>query len=120
MCKSNVWSKGMSLTINDELFVAALKEYLMNKRNSLDIYKDIPENLICINRAKMFFYKFPIPMFNESQLKTFPNSEPRLIPSINVLGIAKNIINEQTEYYEGWEPQQRGKKIMDAFFTQHP
>ena len=65
----------------------------------------------------MFFYPFPSPMFNMSQKKEWQNGSPRTISAINVLGIAKEVNNDNVIFYEGWEPNKRGEMIMNRFFV---
>ena len=67
--------------------------------------------------AKMFYYQFPSHMFNKSQPMTWRNTMPRIISAINLLGIVKEVDGDNIVFYEGWDPQKRGEKIMKEFFV---
>ena len=55
-------------------------------------------------------------MYNKSQPRTQYNY-PRLISGINLFSIAKQVEGDKVVFYEGWNPQQRGEKIMKEFFV---
>ena len=103
---------GNNLEVDDELFLKTIKAYW----STYEEYELIPEQLL-IEHAKMFYYQFPSPMYNKSQPRTRPNSMPRTIQGINVLGIAKEVDGDKVVFYEGWDPQKRGEKIMKEFFV---
>ena len=42
---------------------------------------------------------------------------PRTISSINLLGIVKDVDGDNIVFYDGWDPQKRGEKIMKEFFV---
>ena len=73
--------------------------------------------MLLIDKAQMFFYKFPSPMFNKSQPKTRKNTTPRTISAINLLGIVREDDGDNVVFYDGWDPQKRGEKIMKEFFV---
>lgn len=79
--------------------------------------KSIPDSVLRIDLAKMFYYQFPSPMFNKSQPRTWKNSMPRTISAINLLGIVKEIDGNRVVFYDGWDPKIRGEKIMKEFFV---
>lgn len=107
---------GIKLKVYDELFLKTTKVFWDNKTYAE--YELIPEQLRLIEHAKMFYYQFPSPMFNKSQFETWKsNSMPRTIQGINVLGIAKEVDGDKVVFYEGWDPQKRGEKIMNEFFA---
>ena len=56
-------------------------------------------------------------MFNESQPRTWRNTMPRTISAINLLGIVKDIDGDNVVFYDGWNPQKRGEKIMKKYFV---
>lgn len=115
-CRSHILSKGMKLNIYDKDYVALIKKYVGTEPISWKTRQLIPIELLRIKYAKKFFYKFPSPLFNKSQPKTWKGGMPRTIPSINVLGIAKEINEDNIVFYDGWDPQKRGEKIVNQFF----
>lgn len=42
---------------------------------------------------------------------------PRTISAINLLGIVNVIDGDNVVFYEGWDPQKRGEKIMKQYFV---
>lgn len=117
-CRNNVLAKGLNLKIFDEKYITATKQVLCSKTLSVKTRSLIPDCMLQINMAKMFYYQFPSPMFNKSQLRTWENSMPRTISAINLLGIVKEIDGEKIIFYEGWDPNERGKLIQENFFTE--
>ena len=115
--KSNQSVPGLDLKIYNELFILTIKRFIRKDRPLYLMYNDIPENLLCIENAKMFFYQFPSQMYNISQPKLSENGMPRLRGGINLFGIAKEIRNNAIDFYEGWDPEKRGKMIMKKFFV---
>ena len=109
--------KGLNLNIYDEDYIVAIKKVLCSKILSITTRKYIPDCMVCINMAKMFYYQFPSPMFNKSQPMTWRNTMPRIISAINLLGIVKEVDGDNIVFYEGWDPQKRGEKIMKEFFV---
>ena len=81
--------------------------------------KDIPDSMLRIDLAKMYYYPFPSPMYNKSQPKTWKNTMPRLISAINLLGIVKEVDGDNVIFYDGWNPQKRGDKILKEFFVKN-
>ena len=78
--------------------------------------KLIPDSMLRIDFAKMFYYQFPTPMFNQSQPRTWKNTMPRTISAINVWGIVKEVDGDKIFFYDGWDPTTRGERIMKDFF----
>lgn len=115
--KSNQRVPGLDLKIYNELFILTIKRYIRKERPSYLMYKDIPEKLLCIENAKIFFYQFPSQMYNINQPKLSENGMPRLRGGINLFGIAKEIRVDEIVFYDGWDPNKRGEKIMKKFFV---
>lgn len=113
--KDDIWSKGLKLRISDQEFIKVIRSY-WNGKDQGD-YEDIPTKVLIVEDAKMYFYKFPSPMFNKSQPKTWKNAMPRTISAINLLGIAKESDGDDLLFYDGWNPKIRGEKIMKEFFV---
>ncbi len=116
-CRNDIISKGLNLNIYDEEYISTFKKILCGKTLSLGTSKFLPDSILRIDHAKMFFYQFPSPMFNESQPRTWRNTMPRTISSINLLGIVKDVNGDNIVFYDGWDPQKRGEKIMKKFFV---
>lgn len=108
--------RGLDLKVYDEKFVDVIKEF-DNKTQGYNWYKDIPENLLCIEYAKIFFHKFPTPLYNNSQDKTWRNGTSRLLDGIDIFGIAKKVDGNNIVFYDGWNPQERGENIQNKFFS---
>jgi hypothetical protein len=115
--RNNIISKGLRLNIYDEEYIATVKKLLCGKTLSSGNSKFLPDNMLRIDHAKMFFYQFPSPMFNKSQPRTWKNTMPRTISSINLLGIVKDVDGDNIVFYDGWNPQKKGEKIMKEFFV---
>ena len=115
--RNEIMAKGLNLNIYDEEFIAAIKRVLCAKSLSLGTRKYIPDSMLRIDMAKMFFYQFPSPMFNKSQPRTCKNTMPRTRLAINLLGIVKDVDGDNVVFYEGWDPQKRGEKIVKEFFV---
>jgi len=111
-----VQSGGLKLKVYDSDFISTIKKILNGRDITDQTIEEIPDKVLCIEYAKMFFYPFTIPKSNKLNSKTFRNNMNRKIPGIDVLGIAKDINNENVTFYEGWDPQERGKKIEKEFF----
>ena len=107
---------GLNLEIYDKQFVEVIKRYDNDKRG-YHWYKDIPEKLLRIELAQMFFYEFPSPMYNTSQPRTWGNATQGEISAIDVFGIAKEVNGDKVVFYDGWNPEERGKKIQNKFFS---
>jgi hypothetical protein len=114
--RHNIWAGGLNLEIYDKQFVEVIKRYDYNKRG-YHWYKDIPEKLLRIELAQMFFYEFPSPMYNTRQPRTWRNTTKREISAIDVFGIAKDVNGDKVVFYDGWNPRERGKKIQNKFFS---
>ena len=110
-------SKGLNLNIYDEDFIIAIKKVLCSKTLSITTRKYIPDSMLRIDFAKMFYYQFPSPMFNKSQPRTCKNTMPRTRLAINIFGIVKEVDGANIVFCEGWDPQKRGEKIMKEFFV---
>jgi len=109
---------GLNLNIYDEQFISDVKKILCNKTLSMTTRKLIPDSMLRIDLAKMFYYQFPSPMFNKSQPRTCKNTMPRTRLAINLFGIVKEVDGDTVVFYDGWEPQKRGEKIMKEFFVE--
>lgn len=107
-------SKGLKLRVYDSEFINVIRLYWGTKK--YDDYELIPAKLLTIERAKMYFYQFPSPMFNKSQPRTCKNTMPRTRLAINLLGIVKEINDDHEIFYEGWNPQKKGERIVKEFF----
>lgn len=114
--KNEIRAKGLNLNIYDEQFVSDIKKILCSNSLSMTTRKSIPDSMLRIDLAKMFYYQFPTPMFNKSQPRTWKNTMPRTISAINLLGIVKEVNGDDVVFYEGWNPQKRGEKIAKEFF----
>ena len=112
-----IFSKGLKLNIYDAEYVDTIKRIMGTKQLSYDSGNLIPDSMLRIDLAKMFFYRFQIPMFNKSQQRTWKNTTPRTISAINLLGIVKEIDGENVVFFDGWDPQKRGEKIVKEFFV---
>ena len=77
---------------------------------------EIPDRVLRIEYAMMFYYPFTFPKFNKLNSKIFRNGLNREIYGIYLFGIAKDVNNENVSFYEGWDPQERGKKIEKELF----
>lgn len=119
-CRNNHWYKGLHLDIYDTGFIESIRNVLGSQTLSIQTRKSIPDSLLCISFAKIFFYQFSSLMYNRTQQRTWQNGLPRTISAINLLGIAKEIDGDKVVFYEGWNPQKRGEKIAKEFFTTSP
>lgn len=115
--RKNIFSEGLILNVYDSEYVETIKRILDTKQLSYETRALIPDSMLCIDKAKMYFYRFPSPMFNKSQPRTWKNTTPRTISSINLLGIVREGDGDNAVFYEGWNPQNRGEKIMKEFFV---
>ena len=113
--KDDIWSKGLKLRIFDQEFIKVIRLYWKGKDQG--DYEDIPSKVLIVEGAKMYFYKFPSPMFNKSQPGTWKNTMPRTISAINILGIVKEMDADRVVFYDSWNPQKRGEKIMKQYFV---
>ncbi|MBQ6186406.1 MAG: DUF1669 domain-containing protein [Prevotella sp.] len=114
--RNDIFALGLKLNIYDELFITDIKKILCTKTLSETTRNLIPDSMLRIELAKMFYYQFPLPMYNKSQSRTWKNTIPRTISAINLWGIVKEADDDNVVYFKGWDPQQRGKKIMKNFF----
>ena len=108
--REDIGSEGFKLRIYDQEFIKVIRSYWKGKDQG--DYEDIPSKVLIVEGAKMYFYKFPSPIFNKSQPRTWKNTRPRTISAINLLGIAKEIDGDNVLFYDGWDPKIRGEKIM--------
>ena len=97
------------IDIYDIRFISSIKRFIGNEELCHRSYIKIPKELFCIPSAKMFFYEFPTKLYYKMTKK--PHK------SINVLGIAKEVDGDKVVFYEGWDWQKRGEKIMNEFFV---
>lgn len=100
-------AKGLKLKVHDYEFLNVIRKFWGEK--TCDDYELIPKDILTVENAKLFYYQFPSPMCNKSQSKT--------ISAINIFGIVKEVIEDNTVFFEGWDPQKRGEKIARAFFS---
>lgn len=115
--RNDVYKNGLYLPIYDEEFIAAINIVLCSKPLSIETMKYIPDNMLRIDMAKMFYHRFPTPMFNQSQPRKWKGGMPRIISAINLWGIVKEVNGDNVVFYEGWNPQKRGEKIVKEFFV---
>ena len=115
--RDDIISKGLNLNVYDADYVDTIKKVMGSKQLSYDTRSIIPDSILRIDMAKMFFYQFPTSMFNRSQPRTWKNTMPRTISAINLLGIVKEVDGDNVVFYDGWDPQKRGEKIVKEFFT---
>lgn len=113
--RKDPWVEGVKLKIYDEFFIDSLKGYLTDAKTY--VYGKIPKNILCIEYAKMCFYKFPSPMYHRWHPQKWRNGEDGLIPSINLFSIAKEIDGDNVVFYEGWDPNKRGEIIQQRNFS---
>lgn len=115
--RNDVCKNGLYLPIYDEEFIASINKVLCSKPLSIETMKYIPDNMLRIDMAKMFFHRFPTPMFNRSQPRKWKGGMPRIISAINLWGIVEEVNVNNVVFYEGWDPQERGEKIVKEFFV---
>lgn len=108
---------GLELKIYDKEYIAAIKKVLGSETLSYTTRKNIPDYMLRINRAKMFYYQFPSPMYNKRQERMWKNYTQRTIAGINLFGIVKEVNDDKVVFYDGWDPQKRGEQIMKEFFV---
>lgn len=110
-------SRCINIIINDSSFILKIRHYIKenDEFDGLSLPDTIPEDLLCFEYATMLYFPFDSPMYNISQGKYGRYGDPRLIPGIDVLCIAKD--RKGTEFYEGWSPQERGVTIMNKYFS---
>lgn len=109
-------SKGLKLIIYDKDFIVDIKKVLCGKQLSFVTRESIPDYMLCIDKAKLFIYRFPAPLFNKSQPRVWM-SFPRTVLAINLLGIVKEVDGDNIVFFEGWDPQKRGEEIAKEFFV---
>ena len=112
-----IFSRGLNLSIYDAEYIDQIKRILGTKQLSFNRISLIPDSMLCIDKAKMFFYRFSSPMFNKSQPRTWKNTMPRTISALNLFAIIKEVDGERIVFYEGWDPNKRGEKIAKEFFV---
>lgn len=94
--RDNLYEK-IQIDIYDDVFISTLNRYI---KDNMDI-SNIPENLICINLAKLFMCRYP------------EKTDIGGVQKIVVLCIVKETNGDDVVYYEGWDPQTRVKKILE-------
>lgn len=115
--RDDIFSEGLKLNVYDSKYVETIKRVLGPKQLSDETRVLIPDSMLRIDKAKMFYYVFPSPMFNKNQPRTWRNNTPRTISAINLLGIVQEDDGGNAVFYDGWDPQKRGEKIMKEFFV---
>ena len=111
---SNVWERSGApeIKIYNKDLIELLKPFASEsgalKENDL---KNIRDKILRIDNAKMYFYKFPYPMFENQTREEYT--------AINLFGIVKTIDGDNVTYYDGWDPEERGRKIMEKFFSRN-
>lgn len=110
------WSEGLKLKVYDIDFIATIKMILNGQEMTNQTIGEIPDKVLCIENARMFFYPFAFPKFNKLNSKIFRNDLNRKISGIYLFGIAKDDNKENVSFYKGWDPQERGKKIEKELF----
>ena len=103
------FGKWPKLKVYDKEFIAVMKEYLnfpLHIRSKI-----IPDEIVQIEKANLFFYPFPHPMYDKRQ----PQRRWK-ISAINVFGIVKETDGDNITFYEGWNPKERGEIIRNKFF----
>lgn len=108
-------SKGLPLKVYDEEFIKVIRTYWGTK--SYDDYRLIPSKVLMIDNAKLCYYNFPTTMFNKSQVQIQNGAKIKSTLAINIIGIAKAVDGDNVVFYDGWDPQKRGEKIMKEFFV---
>ena len=98
------------LKIYDSQFISSLQRFRVGNEFRV---KEIPEELLCIEYAKMYFYKFPMTLYGNDDID---NIAGKATSSINVFGIAKEVEGDSVVFYEGWDPQKRGEIIQKECF----
>ena len=117
LSRNDEFVRGFNLRVYDEQFIADIKRVLNSRPLSDETLKFIPDSMLRIDLAKMFYYQFPSPMYNKSETRTWPNNMSRKISAINLFGIAKEVNGRNVVFPEGWDPQKRGEKIMKQLFV---
>ena len=86
----------IKIDVYDNTFISSIECYL---QGSMDINK-IPEDLLCINLAKLSIIRLPKPLRAKDK------------KTIAVFCLVKDVSENNIIYYEGWDPQQRGQEII--------
>lgn len=108
----SMWGGKIGLKIYNKELIALIRPYA-SERGGLE--GRIPKRIfkkLRIDNAKMFFYKFPYPIM-------FENKSRKKYTAINLFGIVKTIDGDNVTYYDGWDPEERGRKIMEKFFSRN-
>ena len=115
--RNYVRAKGLKLTISDCDYILTIKRILGSKTLSIYTRDNIPDNVLCIDYARLTYYQFPSPMFNQSLPRKGENGKPKLLKGINIFAIAKSVDGGNIDFFEGWNPVQRGERIVKEFFA---
>ena len=111
---SNVWERSgaSKIKIYNKDLIELLKPFA-SESGALEenVPKNIRDKILRIDNAKMYFYKFPYPMFENQTREEYT--------AINLFGIVKTIDGDNVTYYDGWDPKERGRKIMEKFFSRN-
>ena len=101
--RDNLYNK-IQIDIYDDAFISTLSKYInVGEDISRADLSRIPEDLICVNLAKLFICKY--------SGKTDIGGVQK---ALAVLCIVKEIKDNNIVYYEGWDPQTRENRILET------
>lgn len=131
-----------NISIKSKLYAETLTKFIGTNEINDEIYKIIPEELICIDKVNVFLYLFEKPLLKKDRFKDNRESKDyNPIFGLWVLGIvnggewelnntystqyayaiidSKNVRAEWNTltFVEGWNPFERGRKIQEKFFS---
>ena len=116
--RNDIWLRGLKLFVYDEEFIGNVKKILGGRELTHQTVKELPDYMLRVDKAKIYYHQFPCPMFHKGHPDTWLNGTKRLISSINLLGIVKEVIGDKVIFYDGWDPDVRGEQIRDRFFVE--
>ena len=94
--RRKIMYKKIRIDVYDGSFISSIERYL---QGSMD-FRKIPENILCINLAKLFILRIP----SGFKVKDYN--------ALAVFCIAKDANENNIIYYEGWDPQKRKEQIL--------
>jgi HKD family nuclease len=94
--RRGIMYKKIRIDVYDGSFISSIERYL---QGSMD-FRKIPENILCINLAKLFILRIP----SGFKVKNYN--------ALAVFCIAKDANENNIIYYEGWDPQKRKEQIL--------